>query len=216
MFLPYEEIVKKGTWGELIATHFKESLTKQASYDLRLGDEVYLVGSRSPEKLSDSRPYITLPPGQFAILTSYEEVKIPPDVLAFITLKMTFKIEGLVNVSGFHVDPTFEGKLLFVVQNVGPDDLRLKYKEPTFTIFFSKLAAGATGPPRDQDTEARFKGKLTGIRLEHVQVLGGSSLTLAKLQKDIDRVRVLVLIYGPFVVAAFIALIVDLLQHAKP
>jgi dCTP deaminase len=211
MFLPHDEIVSKGNWGELISKHFDENLTKQASYDLRLGEEIYLVGKRAPEKLSDRNPYVSLPPGQFAILTCYEEIKMPDTHLAFIALKTTFKFQGLVNISGFHVDPTHEGTLLFAVQNVGPADIRLKYKEPTFQIFFAQLLSNKIGHKRSEEATTHFKPKLKGIRLEDVQMLGGSSVTLSKLQKDLHHLRTLVAIYGAFAIAALAALLVNLL-----
>lgn len=214
MFLPQEQIIARANSEkkELISKHFDKKFAKQASYDLRLGAEVYVVGKRSPEKLSEKNPYLSLQPGQFAILTCFEEISIPPDILAFIALKTSFKFQGLVNISGFHVDPTHQGTLLFAVQNVGPSDIRLKLMEPTFTIFFAQLAPGAIGPTRDGDPSVNFKPKLSGIRLQDVQVLGGGSVTLAKLQKDLDRVKLLLLVYGPFGVAAFVALLVALFK----
>lgn len=211
MFLPHREIVNKCLRGLLISTEFDSKLAKQASYDLRLGDEIYLVGRKTPERITEKSPYLTIQPGQFAILTTFEEIKIPDNIVAFISVRTTFKIQGLINVSGFHVDPSYEGKLLFVVQNVGPADIRLKYKTPTFSIFFSYLTSNKIGKKRDQES-VHFKPKLSGIRLEDVQLLGGSSVTLNKLQKDLDRLKIQMLIYGPFVIAAFIALLVKLFQ----
>lgn len=212
MFLPYREIMSKGQRGLLISTEFDPSLVKQASYDLRLGDEIYVVGKRAPERITDRNPYVSIQPGQFAILTTYEELRIPDNVVAFISVRTTFKIQGLINVSGFHVDPSYEGKLIFVVQNVGPADVRLKYKTPTFSIFFSYLTSNKIGKKRDQEPNVHFSPGLSGIRLQDVQLLGGSSVTLNKLQKELDRLKIQMLIYGPFVIAAFIALLVKLFQ----
>jgi dCTP deaminase len=214
MFLPHDVIIARATSEEkeLISKEFDKKLTKQASYDLRLGEEIYIVGKRAPEKLSEKNPYISLQPGQFAILTCYEEISIPKDILAFIALKTSFKFQGLVNISGFHVDPTHKGTLLFAVQNVGPSDIRLKFKEPTFAIFFSMLAPGGIGETRDGDPSVNFKPKLKGIRLQDVQVLGGGSVSLSKLRKDLDNLRLLIMIYGPFGVAAFLALLINLIK----
>jgi dCTP deaminase len=212
VFLPYREIMAKGHRGLLISTNFEPSLVNQASYDLRLGEEIYVVGKKAPERMTDRNPYVSIQPGQFAILTTYEELKIPDNVLAFISVRTTFKIQGLVNVSGFHVDPSYEGKLLFVVQNVGPVDIRLKYRTASFSIFFSYLTSNKIGKKRDQDPSVHFRPKISGIRLQDVQLLGGSSVTLNKLQKDLDRIKLQILIYGPFAVAALIALLVQLFQ----
>jgi dCTP deaminase len=176
----------------------------QSSVDLRLGEEIYMVGKAAPEILTKSAPYATLTPGQFAILTTDEIISLPKDILGFITLRSTFKFQGLVNISGFHVDPTFEGKLRFGVQNVGPSDIRVKFGEPTFTIFFATLSSDRIGKPRDDNS--------TGIRLQDVQLLGGGSLSLASVHKEVERLSTLVKIYGGLAIAALAALIVDLLQ----
>src|SRR5438874_1936929 len=91
---------------------YEAKQVQQSSYDLRLGEEIYIVGRKSPEKLSGRHPYVTLQPGQFAVLTSYEFLNLPRNVMAFITLRNRFKMQGLINVSGFHVDPTFSGHLV--------------------------------------------------------------------------------------------------------
>lgn len=181
-----------------------KSNLNQASYDLCLGKEIYMVGSAAPQILTRDVPYATLIPGQFAILTTNEIVSMPNDLLAFISLKSTFKFQGLINISGFHVDPTFMGKLRFAVQNVGPSDIRLKFGEPTFTIFFAMLSSKRIGTPREPGA--------TGIRLQDVQLLGGGNLSLTSLKKEVERLSTLVKIYGGLAIAALAALLVDLLQ----
>jgi dCTP deaminase len=213
-FLAREEIKDRISRGELIlapegssgVVSFENIKLNQSSLDLHLGKEIYKVGCTAPEILTKSAPYATLTPGQFAILTTDEVISIPNDILAFISLKSSFKFQGLVNISGFHVDPTFKGKLRFGVQNVGPSDIRIKYGEPTFSIFYSTLSSTNIGEPR--------KDNSTGIRLQDVQLLGGGSLSLASLHKEVERLSTLVKIYGGLAIAALAALIVDLLQKS--
>ncbi len=47
---------------------------------------------------------------------------------------------GLINVSGFHVDPGFKGKLLFSVYNAGTGPISMEKGEPYFLIWFAELA----------------------------------------------------------------------------
>lgn len=49
------------------------------------------------------------------------------------------KFDGLVNVSGFHVNPGFEGKLLFLVYNEGPSTIVLSQGTSYFPIWFAEL-----------------------------------------------------------------------------
>jgi dCTP deaminase len=177
---------------------------RQASYDLRLGPDSYVVGNDAPTRLTaDKSPYLTIPPGQFALLTTFEELSMPEDLLGFITLRNGFKMQGLINVSGFHVDPTHKGKLVFAVNNIGPNDIRLRLLEPTFTIFFSKVEGEIEGarPPFGNE-----------LPLQFVQLLGGSSITLSKLQKEFDDLKTKVLLYAPLGIALLIALLLNLLR----
>ncbi len=211
MFLARNKIEELAAKGLLIGEKYNPKNVRQASYDLGLGAEVYVVGKDVPEMLSEKSPYISLAPGQFAILTCYEEIKMPSTHMAFIALRSTYKFQGLVNISGFHVDPTHEGTLLFAVQNVGPSDIRLKYQEATFTIFFAQLL-GEIEKSRAQEAGTQFKPRLRGIRLQDVQLLGGASVTMSKLQQEIEQLRRIVLVYGPVIVAVLIALIANFIR----
>ena len=186
---------------------YERKCLQQSSYDLRLGGQAYLVGQDAPVLLSETNPYLTISPGQFAILTCFEKLDLPKNLMGFITLRNGFKTQGLVNISGFHVDPTFKGVLMFAVNNAGPSDIRLRFREPTFTIFFA-FVDGEIGEARKEQ-----KHPSDGIPLQSVQNLGGSSVTLTKLQKEIRDLRTMMLIYAPFAVAALLALIMNLLRR---
>jgi dCTP deaminase len=184
---------------------FKEECLGQCSYDLRLGTAAYIVGESVPRKLDDGDPYLALAPGQFAILTCHEKIALPRDIMGFITLRNRYKMQGLVNVSGFHVDPTFREQLVFAVQNVGATDIRLKYMEPTFTIFFAHVE-------NNTDETVKPVASRSGISLQDIAQLGGSTITLGKLQAEFEQLRRIVTIYGPIVVAVTVALIVAFLK----
>ena len=186
---------------------FDSDRIQQSSYDLRLGSEAYLVGADAPVFLDESQQYLTIPPGQFAILTCYEKINLPRGIMGLIALRNRLKMQGLVNISGFHVDPTFRGNLIFAVNNAGPSDVRLRYKDPTFMIFFAEVDGDIR---KERPEQAK---PLSGIPLEYVQYLGGSSVTLTKLQKEIDDVKRKMMIYAPLAVAALLALFLNLLRH---
>ncbi|PYV18792.1 MAG: hypothetical protein DMG21_03660 [Acidobacteria bacterium] len=118
---------------------FDENNFKQACYDLCIGDEVFLSEERIPRRLTESEPYVVLPPGQFALIKTYEQVSVPREYVAFISIRSRYKFQGLINISGFHVDPTYRGHLIYSVQNVGPNDIRLEFKQPAFMIMWARL-----------------------------------------------------------------------------
>jgi dCTP deaminase len=113
------------------------------AYELCLGNEVYLTDSTSGKKeiLDDKNSQVVIKPGQFALLLTQETVKLPASVLAFISIKFSQKIKGLVNISGFHVDPGFNGKIIFSVYNAGPATIVLDKGEPYFMIWLSELTS---------------------------------------------------------------------------
>ena len=86
-----------------------------AAYTLSIGPEVYVSpNDQTADPTTDTvrnlsnGEYFTIPPGQFAFLLTEEFVSVPVDALAFISIRATIKFRGLVNVSGFHVDPGYK------------------------------------------------------------------------------------------------------------
>ncbi len=59
--------------------------------------------------------------------------------MGFISVKTSEKFKGLVNVSGFHVDPGFKGHLKFTVYNAGNKPIFLDYESACFLLWFSFL-----------------------------------------------------------------------------
>jgi dCTP deaminase len=208
MFLSKVEI--RGRAGEFFPAveHFDEKNLKEACYDLRIGDEVFLSEKRVPKRLSDRDPYVILPPGQFALIKTFEKVRIPRDIVAFISIRSKLKFQGLINISGFHVDPTYEGHLIFSVQNVGPNDIRLEFQQPAFMIMWSRLSMPYKEeegvPPRPQGYDR--------ITLEMMAQLGGPSVTLVSLQKRVEELSLRLKIYGGFAIAAFLVVLGLLLE----
>src|SRR5258707_11545447 len=95
-----------------LVTDYKPERIDGASYRLRVGPEVYV----SPTGESDdprNKPKtqlvhgqgFTIPAGQFGFILTEETVSVPVTAMALISIRATYKFRGLVNVSGFHVDP---------------------------------------------------------------------------------------------------------------
>jgi dCTP deaminase len=117
-----------------------------SAYTLRVGSEVYVSPSESeqdPKKITiqklDDGDSFTIPPGQFAFLLTEEKITVPRGAMAFISMKTGFKLRGLVNVSGFHVDPGYSGYLIFGVFNAGPKTVHLRRGEDCFLIWYADL-----------------------------------------------------------------------------
>lgn len=113
---------------------------------MRVGGEIYVTPgleqtapfSQTKRQLTTSEP-IAIPSGQFAFLLTEEVVSIPADVMGFISIKATYKSKGLVNVSGFHVDPGWSGPLIFAVFNAGPATIHLERGMSLFLLWIADL-----------------------------------------------------------------------------
>ncbi|WP_293295206.1 deoxycytidine triphosphate deaminase [Allomuricauda sp.] len=125
----------------VLGTQFNSKRVKQLAYELSLGGEVFLTDSKDgkPEILDEKNKVIEINPGQFALLLSEEKISMPADKLGLISIKASEKLKGLLNVSGFHVDPGFNGQLLFSVYNAGPSKITLKKGNPYFLIWFAEI-----------------------------------------------------------------------------
>ena len=158
-----------------------------AAYTLAVGPEVYVSPSDQTvdqttvtiRKLGDGEAF-TIPPGQFAFVLTEEVVSVPADALAFISIRAKTKFRGLVNVSGFHVDPGYRGQLTFAVFNAGPVPVHLKRGQPIFLIWFAGL---------DRETACKKDDTIhKGIDPELVTAVAGELQSFASLSKKIDDV----------------------------
>lgn len=120
---------------------YNPTRVKGACYELSLGNEVFTTNDESnTKKIYNEGEQISIEPGQFAILITKEIVELPDTILAFISIKFKIKFQGLVNISGFHVDPGFKGRLIFSVFNAGSRPIPLTIGAPTFLIWFNQLS----------------------------------------------------------------------------
>jgi dCTP deaminase len=125
---------------------FSNLRINQGAYELALSREVITSPHTGGRSLPGEGQVLEIPPGQFALLYTEEKVSIPAHLIAFISIKATVKLDGLVNISGFHVDPGFTGRLKFSVYNAGNLPIFLEYGRETFLIWFSELDAATEDP----------------------------------------------------------------------
>ncbi|PVH24728.1 dCTP deaminase domain-containing protein [Sphingobacterium corticibacter] len=178
-----------------IISDYQETRIKQAAYELSLGEEVYRTDAidGKVEVLNDKNRTVTINPGQFTLLMTKETVTIPSDKLAFISIKAKPKLKGLVNVSGFHVDPGFSGKLLFSVYNAGPSTITLRHDEPYFLIWFAELKQNLLSNDLYNNSGNNHQDQ-KGIPSEYIDALKSGELAspsaLLKKIKDVEKIKI--------------------------
>ena len=174
--------------GKTLIHPFDSSRVDCAAYRLSVGPEIYVSPNDQTtdpttvtvRTLTD-REAFTIPPGQFAFLLTEEIVSVPADALAFISIRAKTKFRGLVNVSGFHVDPGYRGQLTFAVFNAGPVPVHLKRGQAIFLIWYAGL---------DYETTFKKNGNThEGIDPQIVTSIAGELQSFAGISKKVNDVE---------------------------
>jgi dCTP deaminase len=166
-----------------------------ASLVLTIGTEVYITpnsenDSKVKKILTVEEPQFIIPKGQFALLITEEEVHVPYQNIAFISFKAKYKYKGLINVSGFHVDPGWRGKLTFSVYNAGPSDVVLEKGNPFALIWYADLDQEGIIAGNYSDNKYVKKDKpITSISSDKITDMTGDIFSPFKLKKDIDDLK---------------------------
>ena len=162
-----------------------------AAISLTLGSEIYVTPNSEKEPpvkqiLERKKPQFVIPKGQFALLTTSEIVIVPSDALAFISFKAKYKFKGLINVSGFHVDPGWKGQLTFSVYNAGPTDIVMERGKPFALIWYADLDSESA----DYEPYAKvIKTPSTGLDHEKVSDMTGEVFSPFKLKSEIESLK---------------------------
>ncbi|WP_175406150.1 dCTP deaminase domain-containing protein [Pseudomonas mosselii] len=165
-----------------------------ASYRLSAGKQAFVttaaIESEKPEVdliknlgTDSTTSAIRISPGQFAFLLTEENVIVPHDALAMISIRAGYKFKGLINVSGFHVDPGWDGKLIFSVYNAGTKPIIIRRGEPLFLIVYAHL---------DQPSQRIYEGTAKyqkEISISMVENLTSTVFNPQSLKNRLDEVN---------------------------
>lgn len=169
-----------------LVTPFDRNVIEQGSYELALGPQgaVSCDGTNRPTDLKP-REVLCIPGGQFGLLLTEEIVALPANTIGFISLKTKIKSQGLVNVSGFHVDPGFKGRLKFWVYNAGNQDIQILRGDRTFLIWFADLDQPTRDPYPNSNPKAQ--NEITADDLRRLQGRLSSPAALRKRMSELEH-----------------------------
>jgi len=188
----------------ILISDFDPARLRPTNYDLRLGQEVYVTGDTVPRNLGgdENENWVAIEPGEFGILMTHEYIHVPLKYLGMISLRFSYKKEGLVNISGFHVDPGFTGRIIFSVFNTGPRSVVLRYKDPVFMIMFDTLSE----PPltKKGGYSEGFSGQ-KHIPVDMITSLGGPSVSVIALDRRLRKMESTLRVLETVLVGLFIA-----------
>lgn len=169
-----------------LISEFDQKRVDCNAYTLRVGSRYFSTtdgkGSHGryavPKQIGAGQTFV-IPPGQFAFVQTREEVEVPDYAMAFISIKTRFKWEGLVNVSGFHVDPGYKGHLIFSVYNASSSAVYLNEGLEFFLIWYADLDR------KSQDIRPGGEKQLTRELIKGM----GPIFSTQFLTKEIDRLK---------------------------
>ena len=149
-----------------------------ASYDLRLGDEYYYDGKI--QKLSDEKPFLTIEPYDYAIVSCRETAWIPRDVIAKFGLTVGLFCQGIILSNGPQIDPGFRGTLFCLLFNTSNRAVHLKRGKHYAIIEFNKLIGYA------EPYEGKYQGKERIIEYIPENALHGA---INELKKEVEHLK---------------------------
>jgi dCTP deaminase len=166
-----------------IVEPFDEKNLEEAKYVLAIGGEIYISSSAKDNTIRQLKAdeSFVLAPGQFAYILTDEVIRMPFDKIGFISINAKVKFNGLVNISGFHVDPGYHGRLLFSVFNAGPILIHLNRGKRIFPLWIAALDVPTKSKtPKD--------GYMT-IPTELVTAVSGNFTTAFEVSDVVEKMR---------------------------
>jgi dCTP deaminase len=195
---------------------FDEKRIKHGAYELALGDQAFVTGEAARSNLPPDGE-VVIPQGQFALLLTDETIVVPSDAIAFISMKSGNKFRGLINVSGFHVDPGWEGKLIFSVFNAGVQEIHISRGKPLFMLWFAYLDSPTTdlyqGTHKGQT--AIPDGMITNVAVKHPSP-SALQKEIAEVRKDVQHSREVLGMLVALAATAVVAFLVNVFRPATP
>jgi len=133
--------------GALISKSCELASIKSASYDLRVGEQVWCEGQLV--HLNDAKPTFTIPPYSYAIVTSKEEAWLPTFISGSFDIKVGLFLRGVILSNGPQIDPGYRGPLFCMLFN-GSSDSRTIAREDHFATLQFQTVTNKSAPYKDK------------------------------------------------------------------
>ncbi|MCJ7516191.1 MAG: hypothetical protein MUO89_09580 [Dehalococcoidia bacterium] len=128
-----EKLVMKGTL--IVDGTFNEQQLRTAKYDARLG-RIYYKDEKFGFLDNKTNPTLEIGPYELVFVESYENFKLPKNVIGKYDLRISNCLGGIGLQTGLHLDPTYYGKIFSPLFNFSDKKVRLQYMEHLASIEF--------------------------------------------------------------------------------
>ncbi len=144
MILTDSQIIETYRAGDILIDPFEESQVQGATYDLRIGEQGATTTSKKVINIRENG-YIIVQPGDFAVVTVFEVLKLGPQYVGRFGLRSKFARKGLIATTGPQIDPGYHGRLIIGLTN-SPKPVTLSYGDHLISVEFHKLQEATTRP----------------------------------------------------------------------
>ena len=169
------DIVKEGL---LVIDNFDEKCVQPASYDMRIGKNVFVSTKGDVIDLTKNGGYFILDPGAVASISTHEYLELPDNIVGRLGIKSGLARQGLFSSVGIQADPGFKGCLFINLINLTSLPVPLDYLDTFLSIEFSKLDV----KPRES-YKGPYQGKRDITANDIKPLLAYEGLNLAQIHK---------------------------------
>ena len=145
MILTDRQIREAHEKGDIVIEPFDEGQIEPATYDLRVGEQGTTTSIKRLVNIRETGSLL-LAPGDFAVVTVLETIKLGPQYAARFGLRSKFARKGLIATTGPQIDPGFYGRLIIGLTNLTPRSVSLPYKDDFISVEFHRLEEPVSKP----------------------------------------------------------------------
>lgn len=99
-------------------------------------------------------------PGEFALATTYEAVKLPDDLVARVEGRSSMGRLGItMHVTAGYIDPGFQGKITLEISNIGKMPVALYTGQRVCQIVFETMTSPSLRPYGHPERDSKYMGQ---------------------------------------------------------
>ena len=113
--------------------------------------------------IDEGEPFI-IHPGEFALATTYETIKLPNDLVARVEGRSSMGRLGVtMHVTAGYIDPGFHGKITLEISNIGKMPVALYTGQRVCQIVFETMTSPSEKPYGHPDRDSKYMGQKSPV-----------------------------------------------------